>query len=88
MKEERIRVNLTLSKEMNDLLAELAELTGRPKAVIVRDFLHDIKPALEMTRDGLKALKDNKSVAPALQNMIDLVQEGVKEMNDFNEEIK
>ena len=43
---------------------------------------------MEMTRDGLKALKDNKSVAPALQNMIDLVQSGMQEMNDFNEEIK
>ena len=88
MKEERIRVNLTLSKEMNDLLAELAELTGRPKAVIVRDFLHDIQPALEMTRDGLKALKDNKSVEPALQKMRNLVEDGMKEVNDFNQELK
>ncbi len=57
---------------MTDLLAELAELTGRPKAVIVRDFLNDIKTALEMTREGLKALKDNKSVYPAFQKMRNL----------------
>lgn len=85
---ERIRVNLTLSTEMNDLLAELAELTGRPKAVIVRDFLHDIQPAMEMTRDGLRALKDNKSVSPSLQNMINLVESGMKEMKDYESEIK
>ena len=85
---ERIRINLSIDDEMNDLLAELAELTGRPKTSIVKDFLYNMKPAMEMTRDGLKALKDNKSIAPALQNMLNLVEDGMKEMNEFNQEVK
>lgn len=85
---ERIRINLSIDDEMNDLLAELAELTGRPKTSIVKDFLYNMQPAMEMTRDGLKALKDNKSIAPALQNMLNLVEDGMKEMNEFNEEVK
>ena len=85
---ERIRINLSINEEMNDLLTELADLTGRPKASIVRDFLDNMKPAMEMTRDGLSALKDNKSIAPALQNMINLVEQGTKEMNDFKDEVK
>lgn len=85
---ERIRVNLTLSAEMNDLLAELAELTGRPKAVIVRNFLQDIQPAMEMTRDGLKALKDNKSVAPTLQTMLDIADKKMKEIEEHEELLK
>ena len=85
---ERIRINLSVDKEMNDLLTELAELTGRPKTTIVKDFLDNMQPAMEMTRDGLKALKDNKSISPALQNMINLVEDGMKEMNEFNQEVK
>ncbi|HEY9019006.1 hypothetical protein [Thiomicrospira sp.] len=85
---ERIRINLSIDDEMNDLLAELAELTGRPKTSIVKDFLYNMQPAMEMTRDGLKALKDNKSIAPALQNMLNLVEDGMKEMNEFNQEVK
>lgn len=85
---ERIRINLSIDDEMNDLLTELAELTGRPKTSIVKDFLYNMQPAMEMTRDGLKALKDNRSIAPALQNMLNIVEAGMKEMNDFNEEIK
>ena len=85
---ERIRINLSIDDEMNDLLAELTELTGRPKTSIVKDFLYNMQPAMEMTRDGLKALKDNKSIAPALQNMLNLVEDGMKEMNEFNQEVK
>lgn len=85
---ERIRINLSVDKEMNNLLTELAELTGRPKTSIVKDFLDNMKPAMEMTRDGLRALKDNKSMTPALQNMINLVEDGMKEMNKFNQDLK
>jgi len=85
---ERIRINLSVDKEMDSLLAELADLTGRPKTSIVKDFLYNMKPAMEMTRDGLKALKDNKSISPALQNMINLAEDGMKEMNEFNQDLK
>ena len=60
---ERIRINLSVDKEMNDLLTELAELTGRPKTTIVKDFLDNMQPAMEMTRDGLKALKTIRVLA-------------------------
>jgi predicted DNA-binding protein len=84
---ERIRINLSVSKEMNDLLSELAELTGRPKATIVRHFLHDIQPAMEMTRDGLKALKSNESVAPTLASMLSVVDGKIDEINQLRLEV-
>lgn len=86
-KKPRTRVNLSLEDDMHDILVELSSLTGRSKAGIVTDFLYEVKPALEATVNGLKALKSEDSVNDALQRMLSVADSSVDELNEIRSDI-
>ncbi|TDL30255.1 hypothetical protein E2R51_19520 [Jeotgalibacillus sp. S-D1] len=75
-----IRVNLSLKPDLNDLIEELSELSGQSKAGFIRNFLQEMKPALEITRDGLKVIKDKENATNVLANMFDLADLKVDEL--------
>ena len=52
MPTKKARINLTVEDDMNQLLDELAILTGVPKTRLVMDFITDLKPVLlDMKKD-------------------------------------
>lgn len=87
MPTKKTRINLTVEDDMNELLEELAILTGTPKTRLVMDFMNEIKPALVDMRDGLKLAKSTRQGLPVfLTDMVARANMGVAEMNkDFAE---
>lgn len=85
---ERVRVNLSLRPSMHDLIEDLSNLTGRSKAGLIADFLQDMRPALELTRDGLKALQDKENGASVLFDMFDLADSQIDNAVNCIDELK
>lgn len=66
MPSQKPRLNLTLDDELSDVLAELSQLMGVPKAKIVTDILEDAKPVFIEMRDAFKSVKTKKEALPYL----------------------
>lgn len=77
---ETVRVNLTIKRDFNDLFEELSELSGQSKAGFIKSILLEMRPALELTRDGLKAIKDKENTTNILADMFDLADLKVDEL--------
>lgn len=57
---KRIRVQVTIDEEMNELLEEIYALNGTPKATTIGEFMNEIKPHLKMSIDLIKKIKANE----------------------------
>lgn len=64
MPSQKKRINLTVDDEINSLLDDLAELTGRPKATIIMDMLKEAVPTLKTVRKGLIMAKNSRDKLP------------------------
>lgn len=60
------RLSVTPSPAAEPVLIELAKLTGKPKATIVRELLDEAMPALQMTLEALRVAKSHPERAQAL----------------------
>lgn len=84
---QRNRINLTIPDDLHDLIAELSELTDEPKARIIRNLLYDLKPALQMTRDGLLSLKNNQNIDSTLSRMFEVVESEANKAKAIKDEL-
>ena len=57
------RTNLTLPPDLDALISDLAELQGTAKAKVITSLLLQAQPALEQTRDALRAVQENQGDA-------------------------
>lgn len=57
------RTNLTLPSDLDQIISDLSDLQGIPKARIITAILLEVQPVLEQTRDALKAVKENQEDA-------------------------
>lgn len=59
------RLFITPSPTVGPLLRELSKVTGKPAATLVREFLDEAAPALQMTLEALKMAKTRPAEAQA-----------------------
>lgn len=86
MPSKKPRIIITVEPEVNDLLIDLYNLTGTPKATFVSDLLDEALPALFEVRDALRNLEDKKSTLPNVVNMLKLLGESNLKVNtEINE---
>ena len=71
-KPRKPRINITVDNDLNDLLTELAELQGIPKATLISEYLYFLKPHLNTLVDTLKFIKGKKQsdISPFLEQFI------------------
>ena len=72
------RLNITPSPRTGPLLRELAKLTGKGPATIVRELLDEAAPALEMAIEALRVV--NKRPAQAQAAMARLSARAINEL--------
>ena len=78
---KRKRVNVTLSWPLWELVGEVSEHTGQPKAGIITELLEEVRPALESTIEALRVVKERPHEAQRLmanfsaQAVSDLMQQ-------------
>ncbi|WP_115340989.1 hypothetical protein, partial [Moraxella caprae] len=63
------RVALTLNQETNDVFDRFSELTGTPKATLIRDYLEEILPIVKDTIDALEMVKSKELTFSQAQSM-------------------
>lgn len=87
MPTKKARINLTVEDDMNQLLDELAILTGVPKTRLVMDFITDLKPVLLDMKKGLELAKTSRESLPAvLASMVSKANEQTAFINkEFSE---
>lgn len=75
MPSQKPRVALTLDDDLKNVIADLSDLTGKPQARIITDFLKETYPALVALRDALQDVKEKKNAIPHLAKMASYVNE-------------
>lgn len=61
------RVALTLNQETNDVFDKFSELSGVPKATLIRDFIEHILPTVKMSVETLEKLKKSEMTPVQVQ---------------------
>lgn len=85
MPSRKPRVNLTVDDDMNEILADLAVLTGEPKSTFIMNVLREMKPALVDIRDALQ--NANKSRAELDKYLFKMVGRANKTTANINAEM-
>lgn len=86
MTDRKPRINVTVDDEMNELITQLAELQGIPKATLITQYLDMLRPHMVEIRDAMKLVKENKDPSSPLlkmilsgqQDFLDLLKEELK----------
>lgn len=82
MPSKKARINLTVDADMNELLDDLARLTGIPKSRLVMDFIIELKPTLLDIRNGLELAKKSRDSLPeVLASIVARTNSQVGDMN-------
>lgn len=61
------RVALTLNQETNDVFDKFAELSGTPKAALIRHYLEQILPILKETVSVMEQVKSKQMTPEQMQ---------------------
>lgn len=64
------RINVTVDDEMNELITQLADLQGIPKATLITQYLDMLRPHMVEIRDAMKLVNENKNPSSPLLKMI------------------
>ena len=80
------RINLSVDDDLNQLLDELSQLTGKPKATLVMELLRESKPALMTMKRGLKMAKTSREKA-AQNIMLELLSQANQTAATMNKEM-
>lgn len=70
---KRTRVQVTIDDETNQILEELYQLTGTPKATTIAEFISEIKPHLKMSLDLIKKIKANEMQMSDARNVFNIL---------------
>lgn len=70
MTDRKPRINVTVDDEMNELITQLADLQGIPKATLITQYLDMLRPHMVEIRDAMKLVNDNKNPSSPLLKMI------------------
>lgn len=70
MSNNKHRVNLTLDDDLFNLLGELADLQGKYRATVVKDYLEAMRPHMEGFVVALKLVEEHKDPSQHLLNML------------------
>lgn len=87
MPSQKPRVALTLDDDLKNVIADLSDLTGKPQARIITDFLIEMYPALVGLRDALIDVRDKKNAVPHLAKMASYINEQAGVINGGMAEI-
>ncbi len=74
------RVALTLNQETNEVFDKFSELSGIPKATLIRDFIEHILPTVKKSVATLEKLKKSEVTARQVQS------EFLNFLADYNED--
>lgn len=80
------RINLTVDDDLNEILGELSELTGKPKATLIMELIRESRPALITMKRGLKMAKTSREKA-AQTIMFDLLSQANQNAAIMNKEM-
>ena len=70
MPSKKTRVNLTIDDDMDELLIELADLQGVPKATLVVQYLEAMRPHMIEIRNAIRMVNEKKDPSPYLRKML------------------
>lgn len=70
MTDRKPRINVTVDDEMNELITQLADLQGIPKATLITQYLDMLRPHMVEIRDAMQLVNDNKNPSSPLLKMI------------------
>lgn len=87
MPSNKTRINLTVDSELNELLDNVARLTGTPKARFVLEILNDVKPMLVELVSALESANEKKDYIPNLARMSALANAKTAIINNEMSEI-
>ena len=59
------RINLSVDDDLNQLLDELSQLTGKPKATLVMELLRESKPCLLYTSPSPRDVEESRMPSSA-----------------------
>jgi hypothetical protein len=84
------RTNLTLPSDLDQIISDLSDLQGIPKARIITAILLEVQPVLEQTRDALKAVKENQedAVKIAREYAQSMMLDGNEKLGFLAQEVK
>ncbi|MCA4799603.1 hypothetical protein VXQ17_13000 [Acinetobacter towneri] len=84
------RTNLTLPADLDAVITDLARLQGIAKAKVITEFLLQVQPVLEQTRDALLAVHENKEDALNIARNFahDLLIDGNEKLAQIANEVK
>lgn len=86
MAHQNPRVNLTVPPDIFDLLGRLSDVTGQPKATIVRELLIDAKPHFEAIIQALILAKEQK--VEALESLVPTLDRLSQEAKDLGQSFR
>ena len=70
MTDRKPRINVTVDDDMNELIAELADLQGIPKATLITQYLDMLRPHMVEIRDAIRMVNEKKDPSPHLRKML------------------
>jgi hypothetical protein len=83
------RIALSLKPEIYAVISDLADLQQKPKSQVIVDMLDEIKPMLEVIRDGLQEVKSGNDPKAFLRKFgNDLLLDGSEQLGELSKEIK
>jgi len=84
------RTNLTLPADLDQIISDLSELQGIPKARIITEILLEVQPMLELTRDALKAVHNNQDDALKIAREFasKMLVDGTEKLGSAAQEVK
>lgn len=82
-----IRIAISVTDDLNDLLTKLSNLSGQPKSKIILDMVEDAQPYLEDIINALEMAKNAKDSLKPVTLLADLANLANEQMNIINDEM-
>lgn len=82
------RVYLTLPSDLDDSITKLAELQGSKPATVIRDFLIELKPMIDLSISAIETAKQDETKALKMlhngfmQGLGDAAQRSIFDLED------
>lgn len=70
MPSDKIRINLTVDDDLNEVLTQLAALEGVPKATLVVNVLNEMRPHFDELIKAIELVKQKKDANKSINTLL------------------